>query len=98
MTLQEYITAKLEEAKLLHDNMETVLSYTSPEDVMEEATKRDEFKLDLQKVANKISDEIAHLESLRRTVNAEKRNQTVDMNKLDRLKWDLLSTRKRERA
>ena len=95
MTIAEFVNAKLAESKTLREEVPKIMSYVSPDDVMSECITRDEFRTDLQKLNNKIADEIDKLESLKRRVAEVRREQATDCKKLENYKFSLLYDRKR---
>ena len=95
MTIEAFVKAKLAESKALREEVETIMSYTSPDDVMDAMITRDEFRTDLQKLNNKIADKIDKLESLKRRVAEVRREQATDCKKLENYKFSLLYDRKR---
>ncbi len=95
MTISEFVTAKLKESEALRADVARVMSFTSPDDVMDSWITRDEFRTDLQKLNNKIADDIDELESLKRKVGEVKREQGTDIKQLENYKYSLLYDRKR---
>lgn len=81
-------------SEILHNHVETILSYTSPEDVMEEMIKRDEFKNTIDKAINKLEDMIQDLKKNKRDLRAIKSIIVSDKGKMDAYRWSLIHERK----
>lgn len=97
-TVKEKIIELQNKSKNLRDKVPEILTYVSVDDVTSEMITRDEWREELQKVTNYISDLIGQMESQKRDIATMRREQAIDIDKLDRYKFQLLRARKQANA
>lgn len=89
------ILGLLDQAKQLREQIPMLATHTNPDDLDDPMNERAELRNDLQRVSDKLSDQIAECERLKRLLRTARSEQAVDIDKLEAQKWALLRERKR---
>lgn len=89
-TLSQSIEEILKKAEVLRNAVPEIMSYVSPDDVMEQNILRDEFRNDIQRVNDHIADKIGELNAIRRKLRQAKADMALDNEKLEAYRWQLI--------
>lgn len=98
MTISEIITGLQQKKETIEKEKDSVLTSTSVDDVTEHMIKVDEFRNDITKVQNSLSDKIAEMESLKRNLATMKRELKIQLDEEEAYKFQLLYQRKHSNA
>jgi len=94
MNLSDSINGLLGKGSLFTAAVETILTYTSEDDVMSECIKRGEYRNDLQKAIDALADREGEISTLKRKLRQARAEQKTDLDKLEAKKWELIRERK----
>ena len=98
MTISEVITELKTKSDTLRGEVPVILTYTSVDDVTMEMIKRDEYRNEISKVQNSLSDKIAEMEAMKRNLGDMKREHKTDIDKIENYKFQLLYSRRQANA
>ena len=92
--LAQAIDEILKKSEILNAAVPEILTWVSPDDVMEQSILRSEYRNDVQKVIDKLSDMIGEIQSLKRKLRGVQTETRISEDKLESYKFSLLRQRK----